>query len=249
MKGMHGLILAVGLGVVGAICNWAYLASRASQEEMVGFIGIRGGRTVNRGQPLRDEDLTTLEIPRRWVGNIKDFAVPIGDKGSVLGQPVCRTLIGECLLLRDHLKTPADKLDLEEGEDVWWIPVDTRAFVPSLVKPGDMVSFIVSRPVGPTLAVPPGARRPPPPDDESAKPSGPVETIGPFKVLALGNRLGDPEVMKAAKQPQVQENVLAIRVSNRVAGERERAEKLWGLLQATNFRQVGVTLHNKKTDE
>jgi hypothetical protein len=150
------------------------------------------------------------------------------------------------------LPISADKLDLEEGEDVWWIPVDTRAFVPSLVKPGDMVSFIVSRPVGPTLAVPPGARRPPPDEEEDEadkKPAGPVETIGPFKVLALGNRLGDPEVMKAAKQPQVQENVLAIRVSNRVAGERQRAEKLWGMLQATNFRQVGVTLHNKSTDE
>ncbi|MBU4398900.1 MAG: hypothetical protein KKE86_06135 [Planctomycetes bacterium] len=244
MKGIQGLILAIGLGVAGALFNWAYLAGRSSREEMVAFVGIKGNVTVNRGEMLRDDDLVPVRIPLRLVGNLKDFAMLYGDKGTVIGQRVCRNMTGECLLLRDDLTTPPQKLDLEEGESVMWIPVDTRAFVPSLVKPGDMVSFLVSRPSLPTPAVPGRPRGPA--DDGDDSPSGPIETIGPFKILALGNRLGSSEVMRAAKVPQLQESVLAIRVSDHVAGERRMAEKLWSLLQAANFRNVGVTLHNRK---
>ncbi len=244
MKGIQGLILAIGLGVAGALFNWAYLAGKSSQETMVSFVGIKGNTTVNHGEILRDEDLVPVRIPLRLVGNLNNFAVRYDGKGSVVGQRVSRNMTGECLLLREDLKTPPQKLDLEEGEDVWWIPVDTRAFVPSLVKPGDMVSFLIGRPSRPTRAVPGRPRSPAEAGDDSS--TGPIKPIGPFKILALGNRLGSSDVMRAARTPQLQENVLAIRVSDHVAGERRMAEELWRLLQATNFRNVGVTLHNRK---
>jgi hypothetical protein len=57
------------------------------------------------------------------------------------------------LLLRDDLKEPLKELELEKGESVRWIPVDSRSFVPSLVTPGDQVSFIIPKPRGvPTRA-------------------------------------------------------------------------------------------------
>ena len=242
MKGIQGLIIAVGLGVLAALLNWGYLASRASQEDTVAFLGIEKGKTVNRGEVLRDEDLVAVRIPVHAVGNLKDLAVSYNDKQTVVGQPVWRTMTGVCLLLNEDLKTPPQELKLGEGETAMWIPVDTRTFVPSLVMPGDTVSFLVGRPQAPTLA-----RRD---NFESAKADSPQsdepETIGPFKILALGNRLGSPDVMRAAKVPQMQENVLTIRVSSHVAGEQERAKKLWNLLQATNFRQVGIMLHSRK---
>ncbi len=243
MKGIQGLIIAIVLGILGALCNWAYLAGRASQEETVAFVGVRDGRTVNRGETLRDDDLVAIKIPARLAGNLKNLAVLFDAKQSVVGQPVWRTMTGECLLMNDDIKTPPSELKLEEGETVMWIPVDTRAFVPSLVRPGDMVSFKVGRPSGPTPAGRGDGLKP-----IASSSSGPDEPIGPFKILALGNRLGSPEVMRAAKMPQLQENVLAIRVSSHVPGEKERANTLFELLQATNFRQVGVVLHNRKSD-
>ena len=57
---------AVELGVPGQPVE-----SRA----IVSFVGIKEGRTVNRGEALRDEHLVELQIPERWVGNLKDFAV------------------------------------------------------------------------------------------------------------------------------------------------------------------------------
>jgi hypothetical protein len=244
MKGIQGLIVAGVLGVAAALLNWAYLHSRSSDEERVTFVGIKAGRTVNRGEALHDDDLVPLRIPVRWVGNLKDFAVLYSEKQTVLGQPVWRTLAGECLLLAEDLRTPPQSLKLDEGESLMWIPV-TGAFVPSLVMPGDMVSFKVPRAAVPT-PIRSGAEKPNPDDNSSA--SDPVETIGKFKILALGNRLGSPEVMRAAKMPQLQENVLGIRVSDHVAGERENANRLWSLLQATNFRQVGIILHNRKSE-
>ncbi|MBN1394398.1 MAG: hypothetical protein JW959_05205 [Pirellulales bacterium] len=238
MKGIHGLIAAVGLGIAGALLNWAYLAGRASQEETVAFVGIKKDVTVNSGEMIRDEDIVPVRIPLRLVGNLRDFAMLYEAKGSVVGQRVCRNMTGECLLLRDDLTTPPQKLDLDKGEDAMWIPVDTRAFVPSLIKPGDMVSFLISRASTPIRAVPGG----PGPETDA----GPVETIGPFKVLTVGNRLGSAEVAGAARTPQLQQNVLTIRVSDHVAGERQRAERLWSILQETNFRNIGVKLHSGK---
>ena len=135
------------------------------------------------------------------------------------------------------------------GADPGPASVRGGSFIPSLVTPGvDWVSFRV-----PTQA--PGARPKPvavpglekaPEGEDPPAPLGPTETIGPFKVLSVGNRLGDAEVMRSAKIPQLQENVLTIRVSKKVAGEVEKAEKLSSRLQAVNFRQVEIVLHSKK---
>ena len=249
MKGVQGLILAIGLGVAGALFNWAYLYNRSRDVEKINFIGIARGVTINRGEVLREDQLVPVGIPERWVGNLKDFALLYDTRQTVTGSPVWRTIGGETLLLAEDLKTPPQELKLGEDEKAMWIPVDTRAFVPSLVMPGDTVSFIASRSqmVAPTPAKPPeqpggeGAGNEP-----ASAPTGPMEIIGPFRVLSLGNRLGSPEVMRAAKIPQVQENVMTIAVKV-VGGQLEpKAQKLWSILQATNFRQVGILLHERK---
>ena len=43
--------------------------------------------------------------------------------------------------------------------------------------------------------------------------------------------------------------MLAIRVSTHVPGEKERAERLYALLQSSNFRQVGIQLHSKEKEK
>ena len=230
MKGIQGLIVAIGLGVAGALFNWAYLASRSSRDATVSFVGIKDGQTVNRGEVLRDDHLVELSLPERWVGNLKDFAVLYSARETVVGRPIWRTLAGECLLLNDDLKTPPEGLKLEDGEQIMWIPVESRAFVPSLISPGDEVMFLVPRL---TLASgkSAGGLEPVP------LLSGTTNEIGPFRVRALGNRLGSAQVWSAAKIPQLQENVIGISVRPE---EKKKAMALWDILQATNYRQVGI---------
>ena len=236
MKGVQGIIVAIGLGAVGALLNWAYLAGRSSQDVTVSFLGIKEGQTVNRGEALRDEHLVELTIPERWVGNLRDFAVLSTAKETVIGRPVWRTLSGQCLLLNDDLKTPPEQLKLEEGEEIMWIPVESRAFVPALISPGDEVMFLVPR-LTPASPDNPGSSSPAKPGDAPQTESGSTREIGPFQVRTLGNRLGSAQVWAAAKIPQLQENVIGISVKPR---EKKKALALWDILQATNFRQVGI---------
>ena len=78
MKGIQGLIVAIGLGVAGAMFNWAYLASRSSQEATVSFVGIKEGqdRQPRRNPPRRashgTENSRTLgRQPQRLGGAVR----------------------------------------------------------------------------------------------------------------------------------------------------------------------------------
>lgn len=242
MKGAYGLVLAIVLGLVGGIFNWAYLENRSSDEEKVAMIGIKPDVEIERGQRLEESQLVPVEIPRRVVGNLKDFAVPYSALPTVVGRPVWRHLAGGSLLLEQDLRTPPQELKIAENERVIWVAVDPRTFVPSLVTPGVLVSFRASA-VGlpqPTLvdtevAQGSGSKRP-------RRPSG--ELIGPFKVLSLGNRLGSSEVLRAARIPQVQENVLAIAVMVDKQGNlAPDAERLLDVIDQSNAQPLRVILH------
>lgn len=272
MKGIRGLILAIVAGLVGAMCNWFYLANRSREVESVAFIGIKSDVTINSGDKLTAEQLEPVPIPRQWVGNLDRYAYLYSDLRSVEGMAISRTQTGPALLLQQDLKTPPLRLRLnpstspDSQETVMWVPIDNRSFVPALVTPGeDLVSFLFSTgQPGPTLAPaeggsggekPAGAEQRGPGELAPVaaaplpRPIGAPEIIGPFKVLALGNRLGSLEVMRAAKQAPMQENVMAILVRLEQGKLEPRAARLWSLLEATNFRQVGVIKHAPQTVE
>jgi Flp pilus assembly protein CpaB len=240
MKSVSGLIIAIGLGIAGAALNWIYLQQESSQMEKVDFIGVH--ERINRGDPITEGALVKMPYPRNVAHEMEEFYILWDARQTVVGRTANRPYADGDLVLRQDLKAPPPELKLrDKNERAMWIPVDTTTFVPSLVVPGNEVSFLVSRAVagGPTLAMPnDGEEAAPPP-----KPQGATEVIGPFKVLALGNRLGSAEVMQAAKIPQLQENVITVRVKMEGDKLEPKAQKLWDLLKLTNFRQVGVLLH------
>ena len=245
MKGISGLVIAITLGIAAAAFNFFYLHMRSGTMDSVEFMGIQSGVVIPAGNPIEEEDIETVSIPRAWVGNLDKYALRRNE--DISRSRPWRTLEGPALLLRDDIKTPPETLDLAEDEAAIGIPVDARSYPISLVIPGDKVSFVVPkwRVRGPTraaTAVPAeqGALEP-----EGAGPSqtpGPTETIGPFTVLSLGNRLGSAEVMKANRVPQFQGNVMTIRV--KVGPDFKlvdpKAQKLLNLLHATGFRQVSI---------
>lgn len=264
MKGIQGLILAVGLGIAGAMFNWAYLANKAQEVEKIEFIAIAPGTVVNRGDRLTEEQLVPLGIPKASEGNLRDFAFLYSTRQTVIGAPVWRALSGGTILLREDLKTPPQELNFGQGlkgegeERAMAVHVEANRFVPSLFMPGDQVSFVFPRylATSPTPAIintaeKPEASKPVEPKPASPKSASPAEPgggsmteiIGPFRILSLGNRLGSPDVMRAAKIPQVQENVLMVAVKV-VDNELEpKAEKLWRMMQTHNAQQMGVMLH------
>jgi len=257
MKGIQGLILAVGLGIAGALMNWAYLMSRTSEKENVYFVGIKPDVTLNNGDKIKAEQIVRVALPKDRVGNLPEFVEPYDpntsvEMQSVVGEKVWRVIQGGRLLFKDDTKTPPPELKLEPGEKAMFVPIDTRSFVTSLIVPGDQVMFQVSRgtpgmptPAAPTASAPPAGGEPVPDPANSGENAGGAkpDEIGPFKVLSIGNRLGSVEVMKSARIPQLQENVMTISVKQ----ENEKAaQRLQERLDATNYRQVGVWLVKQK---
>jgi hypothetical protein len=153
--------------------------------------------------------------------------------------------------LLEDLKTPPQELKLGENERAMFVPIDSRAFVPKLVAPGCFVDFVSSRSMdpSPTPAVaenPAEPAGPRPVADVAEQPalSGPIDSIGPFEILALGNRLGSSEVSRAYKTSQVQENILTIRVKVDKTGRLEpKAQALRSLLDRTQGRGVSILLY------
>lgn len=250
-----GLIIAVVLGVVGAVLNLLYLHGKASDFEKVAFLSIREGTEVRRGEAFREEHFAPLEIPKIAVSSqLSEAAILYKARGTVIDIKATRDYTGGEMILEDQLKTPPAQLNLSDPKErAMWVPVDTRTFVPTLVLPGDYVSFMV--PKGNLPVAPPPSEGGEEIGDGNGPaispplPLGDTEMVGPFKVLSVGNRLGSSDVFKAAGMPQQQENVLTISV--RADGNQldPMAKKLWDLLQAGGFRQAGVILHPRGMEQ
>ncbi len=263
MKGIRGLIIAIGLGIAGFVFNYAYLMNKSRELESVAFVGVRADATVNRGERLLDSHLDRIEIPRSAVRNLEKFAIPWSARTTVVNQNVWRTLEGGSLLLRDDLKTPPPELTFGQNskpgaeEFALGVPIDTRKMVSALVAPGDEVSFVVSRGGGfPTLAGgpptagatggSPGLVGPLPAPATPAATADDIKLIGPFTILSLGNRLGSSDVMQAARKPLVQENVMMVLVRKEGVKLDPEAVKLLRLLAQTEYRPLGYLLHPRK---
>ncbi len=260
MKGIQGLILALALGIAGAMFNWAYLASRAKEVEMVDFVAIAPHAILNRGDTIREDQVARLSIPAQAVGNLRDFTVLYSARQTVIGRPVWRVKPGGSLLLTDDLRTPPPELPIgqnsgPDGEEVGLSIPLAAAMVTSLFDPGDLVSFVANTT---HYNRPTPAAKPAEAGKDAAKgvklvpvtePAVAIterEIIGPFKILALGNRLGSLAVMKAYGISPSQENVLTLSVKLIDGALEPKAQKLLNIVHSTNAQQLEVIMYARK---
>jgi hypothetical protein len=263
MKGIHGLIVAIAFGLAGAAANFYYLNTEAQKKDMVGFIGIKKGLILGRGDRLTEDKLVEVEVPKNHVGNLADYVFTWPERVGVKGMPVWRTLDsktdtdteGVLLLRSDVVEPPPKALELGKGEVGESIPVP-RNFPTSLVNPGDRVSFRVASvaPPSPTPAVkpaavaPPGTAEPEPKADEAQTPPSPAapgEIFGPFLVVSIGNRLSTVDAQKGAKVAPVQENVLLLRIRKNTEEEMQ-FKKLWSHVQRNGPNSYAIQLLGKE---
>ena len=239
MKGAQGIMIAVAMGVVGFVCNWLYLEREASRVELVSFVGVSQPADVKRGDVIQSDDLVPISMPKSHESQLAQVAVLWDQRDLVIGQKAARDLAvsGEAeLVMHRDLTTPAIK-DINEliadNERVMWLPVASRTFTPQHVDPGDQVSFRI------------------PEFGKGASRSQPTEAggkiLGPFRILALGNRKGRRDVRQAAGLAAGAENVIAVavKVENPDGKLEPRAETLAGILAVNNFQGVQVLLHRR----
>jgi len=237
MRGLPGLLIAAGLGIVGAICNWYYLSRQASQMEKVAFVALQGSAQLNVGDRFRSEHLTPVEIPRNNLGNLLEVGILWKDKSTVLGFAATKAYRGNEILLRQDLRTPSDR-DFSEllakNEVARWVPVDSRSFIPERVSPGNLISFIFPRNVATSN---PGNSNSP-----GLKTSGST-IIGPFRILSLGARTGDRNPREAySRRSSGQEHLIGISVKVTDGTLEPDAEQLFQIL-GSNSAPPQVLLH------
>lgn len=242
MKGAYGLMFAVFLGVLGGVLNWLYLENKTRDVASVSFLGIGDGVTIAPGQPLNGRHFVEVRIPERHAKKLQDFVYLYEDRATLEGSPATRDYEGGELVFRADHRTPPAELKLDDNEEMFWVPVDSRSFVPSLVNPGDRITFIV-----PVYASQP-SRSPTDSAEVTAEVAdavaGPTEEIGPFRVKSLGDRLGTLDVMKGSRRGPIQERQIGIVVDITKPEEVERAKRLRDRLATSDYRNIGIILHS-----
>jgi hypothetical protein len=250
MKNIYGLLFALALGMAGALLNWTYLAKKSRALQSEAYVGVKQNVTLQPGDVFAADHLEPVNIPKAHEGNLEHYAVKYSQVGTVIGLPVTRQFDGGQLVLEKDLQAPPpEPRALAADEREIGIPVDTRNFVPSLYKAGDMISFAVPKLTAaqptPAGAAAGGGRTS---NDATASPpagaaAAGTEIIGPFEIRTVGNRVASTDLSRASRLPQVQENVVNIIVKVQGGDLEQGAQRLMTLMLNSNVRQFAIVGH------
>ncbi|MAD80156.1 MAG: hypothetical protein QF918_11560 [Pirellulaceae bacterium] len=237
MKGAPGIVVALFLGLLGAVLNWVYLDSKTKDVDSISFLGVREGASIQVGEPFRQRHFVEVRIPARHARNLKDFVYLYKDEATIVGTRATHAFQGGELIHREDYVTPSSNLALKKDELLFWISVDPRSIVPELIVPGDRIKFLfpnVNRTV--TRAAADVGIEP-----DAALPRA-IEDLGPFTVKTLGNRLGRVEVMRANRQSPAQEQKIGIVIDQSDPEEVARFDKLTERVLTSDYRTISVIL-------
>lgn len=199
MKGTQGLIIAASLAVVGMLCNWFYITNKAVDLEKEAFIYVKRSARIRAGDRFKKEHFGKVEIPRKYVGNLKDVAVLWESLDTVVGKTATRSYPRDRILLHEDLATPPSKSlpdQLNPDEEAYAVLVNPTVFVPENHNPGELISFIMPRDRGSL-----GER------NATVKPG---TAAGPFRILRIGSRGGSLEVARLSGRSTSRSNVITI---------------------------------------
>lgn len=243
MRGSSGLAVACFMGLLAAGLNWFYLDRKSREFEKVSFVSVAPDTPIHVGETFAASHFAEMPVPEVAARKLETVAVLWKDLDTVIGMNAVREFNGPELLLRKDLETPPAELELAADERAMWIPVDQKNFIASLVVPGDEVDFLL--PAGRRVVSSAAAEGGPSPE-LAVSTAGHTEIVGPFKVLSIGNRLGKTNVLNASRVPQLQENIITVRVKMSGATLDEDGQRLLDALQTSNYREVGLLLRPRK---
>ena len=257
MNNWIGLLIALSLALVAGVLNWQYLERKTEEVEMVSFVAVKEGTTIEPGERFLDEHFAKLNIPKKSVGSLEESAVLFEDRHTVTSMKAVNIHRSGQVILRQELRTPPKKLNIGADEEGFWVPVGGNSFVSSLFSPGDMVSFSLPAPRTVRLQ----NKKPQPAPEPTEDPDkwnfdgnqtnleinqGPSEFVGPFRVISVGARLGSSQVSRANSGRGGAESTLGVAIKKTSDGKRDAKGKL--LIErvlAPGFRHAGVLLHSK----
>lgn len=235
MKGFPGVMIAAGLGLLGAILNWFYISQQAADYEKVAFVAVKSGASMKVGDKFSESQLMKVEIPRAHLSNLDKIAIPWSERYAVIGDTAKKVYVGDELIFQSDLRSTGVKRPIEllrDNEVAISVAVNTGSFVSSRVNPGDFISFAVPKL---TVAAPRAV-------SSGQSSSSDTELVGPFRILMVGNRTGSPNAFKASGGSARQENVITVSVKYENGQFEAKAKRLFEIKQLFGSEQVQVVL-------
>jgi hypothetical protein len=234
MKGLPGIVIAAGLGILGAFCNWFYIENQARNYESVAFVAVSEDAAIKAGDQFREEHFVRVDVPKKFVGELDKTAVHWKDRQLATVYRATKSYRGDEVLF-EHDLTGVAQQDLTErlgkGEVLFPVVVDSSTFIPEHYDPGDEVEFFIPQIL--ELATSPTGT--PPPEATSS-----TKTVGKFRILALGGRKGKRDTAKAYNQRPVRENIVTIALKFPFDAQ---AEQLFQLIAVGGGRGVRMIKH------
>lgn len=196
-KTVATVVIPICLGVAAAILNLMAVRSATSTVDLTVV-----NADVKAGTPLTEDMLGRLTV--RADKDVFRSAVRYEDRGVLVGRPVARPLVAqEVVLLADiRLSGTFDvRANLRPGERSLTLTVKTTRIVPGL-RVGDEVDVVLSGDPDPPAESGDPPRRPTP----AARGGRTLGTVGPFRVVGLGER---PEGTSGAYRVEDRQVVIA----------------------------------------
>ncbi len=223
--------LPIGLGLVASFMNMVATTSKLAK-----YVAVRINQEVEFGVPLREEMLERAEISGDLFNLPKSF-VAWKDRASIYGHPAPRRFeTGDLVMWRDA-EPQNNILPTNAGELPMSVSLGGVTVVPEFISVGEQVSFFVGKQ--------PSRGTRDPADWDSRDHLAPAarsiaHQIGPFRVLAVGNR-----TTKLGQGQTRNERILTIAARIAAGGVLdEKSDRLLAALKGFDEMEVmGVILH------
>ncbi|MDA8746060.1 hypothetical protein N9N28_15655 [Rubripirellula amarantea] len=222
MKNLLLLVAAIVCGLVAFWANYKYL-EKSTDEPMVTYVGV--SKAISVGEELTYDSIGGIDLP----SDVVIDAVRTEDAAAIVGRKSLRKYKqGELVLWQD---VSGPRADLELGGDETGLPLDVSSFLlePSLVRVGDMLSFVASTPG----------------DSGDATNSDDIRMLGAFRVVAIGDLVfqGSGVSNAAEYQARISTITVAIQMKN---GEPDQKAK--DLIRASDSSAIlRVLLSSRET--
>jgi hypothetical protein len=198
MNAFIRLAVPVTLGLAAGGLNWWVLYEHVAPQE---FVKIN--EDLQAGHPFEESALEKLELSGD-IEALRKAAVPYKERAVLFNRPAGRNLhAGDLVLWGDASPPPPTSLLAEEGEEGLPISLEGISIVPKLLHVGDQVGFLLT--AGRAPAAPKSADRGPAPGME-------LHYVGPFRILSVGDRLGEKAPNETARSSDADDRVITVAI-------------------------------------
>jgi len=230
------LVIPLALGLSAAVINGMVVETRTASHPFV-----RIGREVKAGELIEGAALEQINLPGD-VGDLRKSLVVYGDREVLIGTRAQRDLFpGDVLFWQDAAR-PDAAIPANDGEQILPVDLSGVAVETSLLFPGTFIDFWISLP--PVTGAMTVSNQKAQAGSTTGGERGKFQRIGPFRLLSVGSRFGQPSSAEENDRhvPRGNERVISVAVKVRPDGQYEDASQQ--LLDAQAQKQImAIALH------